>query len=152
MSKGVKILLIVVICFFVIAGAIVGGAFLIVNQAKDVEEYKIGENVIPAIKLIVGERKVSGVSSTIENGVSTKTYTYINIESVKEDLIKYVSELRTNQNYKVIKSFDLNDATGDLQLAKKAYESDKIIVISIEWSANTYTVSLNLLEGTLTDL
>lgn len=61
------------------------------KDAANLTQYELGDDFIPSITSVVGERKVTGVESSIDNGVVTKQYTYSST-SVYDDLWTYVQE------------------------------------------------------------
>jgi hypothetical protein len=105
-----------------------------------------GDN-IPSIKSAVGERKITGISFNIQNGVEKKEYTYGGVENVTNDILVYINYLKTNDNFIITQDYDLTKPSGMLQLGKKAQENGKIILISIDYSLGEYTIKIEKGKG-----
>ena len=58
-----------------LVSALLAGCGVLSDAAK-LTEYTAGEDHIPSINSVVGEREVTGVESSVENGVNTLKYTY----------------------------------------------------------------------------
>lgn len=112
-------------------------------------EYTLGEDKAPGIYAVLGEvRKVTGVNVGTNNGVQYKEYTY-ETSSMVDDLAEYTTHLRDN-GWMVIKDYDFNEGTGEAQLAINSVDSGKILIISIAFETNYYSIRINKLDGELT--
>ena len=73
--KKTTILSMSVVLILVLALALSGcGAAL--KEAAKLNEYEVGDDNIPSITSVVGEREVTGIESSVDNGISSKKYTY----------------------------------------------------------------------------
>ena len=118
------------------------------SAAEKLEAYEVGGESIPSINSIVGQRSVNGVASGIENGMSYKSYDYKS-DSVTEDLVAYVFELRDNHGFIPIVDFNLDAIPGVGQLAKEAGDGE-IIIVQFDYVSSGYTIKITKGEGTLT--
>ena len=119
------------------------------DDAAKLTEYDFGTDKVPSINAVIGEeRKVTGISTGTENGVQYKQYTY-QTSSMLEDLSAYSVHLREN-GWIVTKDYNLNDGSGEMQLAIESADAGKILVISVAFEEKQYAVRINKLEGTLT--
>ena len=119
------------------------------GSAEKLTEYELGTDKVASINAVLGEnRKVSGVSTGTENGVQHKEYTY-ETPSMVDDLAEYSTYLRNN-GWLVIKDYNFTDGKGEAQLAIESADSGKILVISIAFEANRYTIRVDKFKGSLT--
>ncbi len=149
MKKTLKVILIVIACIFVI-GLVAGGiAFYTVGRASDATEYKLGDDTVKSIKTVVEKRKAVSVSTETSNGVQTKKIEYKS-DAVQEDLTKYVEYLRNEEGFILTKDVDLSLPASSFQLGKESKESGQILLMTIEYNPQGYTIILQKGEGTLT--
>lgn len=148
MKKIFKILGIIFLIVFTFAAI----ALISVNVKSNSNEYKIGEDSISSVKAIVGKRSISGISvdKDISKGVYKNTYVYKNVENVKEDLATYITSLLQNEKFTVLTDYDLNNASGKLDLGKESSQENIVVVMSITWDINSFTIDLLSSPGTLT--
>ena len=146
MKKLKKILIAIVI----LLALLVAFVFYSINSAKNLTEYDLGSDKIPSINAIIGaERKVTKVGS----GVSTesgnyKEYTYESSSTAK-DLLAYATHLFSN-GWLATKDPDLNTEKGELQLAAESGDKGKILVMTIAFEPDKYTIHIRKFDGTLT--
>jgi uncharacterized protein YneF (UPF0154 family) len=76
MRRGMKIVMAIFI--FALVVGVAGGvfAFMTVINAAKADEYNLGDDTIKSINFVVGERKVTSISTSIENGRHTKQIIY----------------------------------------------------------------------------
>lgn len=149
MNKGLKIVLIVIVCVLII-GLVGGGiAFFAIGNAAHTEEYKLGDDTIKSIEAVVEKRDVTSVSTEIHDGIKTKSIKYQS-DSVQEDLITYVQYLRDEGGFSLLKDMDLSQIPSAVHLGKTSIDPGKLIIIIIDYDAFGYTVTLQKGEGTLT--
>ena len=146
MKKWKKILIAIVI-LLAILGAF---AYYTLTSAAKLTEYDFGSDKIPSINAIIGvERNVTKVGSGIStNNGQYKEYAYES-SSVRDDLSVYSTHLRNN-GWKVTKSYDLSVGKGEMQLATESAEKGKILLMSVVFELDNYTINIRKLEGTLT--
>lgn len=149
MKKVFKVILIVVLCL-VALGVIIGlVAHFATGKATDTEEYVIGDDSVKSIKTVVGERKANGVGTGVENGVTTKRYQYES-DTVQDDLITYTQYLLNEAGFILTQDMDLTVAPSTVQCAKQSVEEGQVIVMTIEYDLNGYTIIMQKGTGTLT--
>lgn len=151
MNKGLKIFLIIVAVIVIIAVIGITVAYFAVNKIKNADEYNVSGDVIPSIKSVLGEvRNLSSVSTSIENGITKKEYKYTDVENVNTDIYKYIIYLMDNKGYINTTDYDLSKATGTLQLGATSVDEGQLVLIDIDYSLKTYTITITKGEGTLT--
>ena len=149
MKKSLKIILIIVLAII----ALVGILLLVVNSslsnAAKLQTYDFGSDKIPSFNSVVGDRKVTGVSSgSSTNGVQQKEYTY-EIQSRDDDLDAYFNALKA-AGFLVLKPMDGNTLTGSMQLGIASADEGQIILIDLSWDNAKVSVSLTKGDGTIT--
>lgn len=136
-------LAVVLICVFTLTGC---GTL---SNAAELETYEFGEDSIPSVNSVVGERKVTGVQSGTGTDGTYKEYTYES-ETVTEDLIAYlINNLLENDWYALV-DFDLNNVPGTAQLATESVDSEQIIIMDVSYEEDDYRIRLTKSTGTLT--
>ena len=119
------------------------------DDAAKLTEYDFDTDKVPSINSVLGEeRKVTGISTGTDNGVQYKQYTY-ETSSMLEDLSTYSAYLQ-EKGWVVTKDYNLNDGSGEMQLAIESADAGKILVISVAFEEKQYAVRVNKLEGELT--
>ena len=149
MKKGLKIALIVVLSIVAICVAVGLIAYFVLGNAGDATEYKMGDDVVSSVTAIVGERKAVGTGKAIEKGVSSKYVEYVS-DTVQEDMIAYTQYLRNEGGFTLVQDMDLTKVPGIVQLAKQSVDEGEIMIMTIEYTLNSYTVTLQKGVGTLT--
>lgn len=117
------------------------------EDSAKLSEYEIGDESIPSITSVVGEREVTGVESSTNDGINSKQYTYASV-SVYDDLLAYVRKLM-DDNWLVTQDIDLNVVPGKRQLGKKASEEGQILLLSIAYEDSKYAIKITKAEGTI---
>ena len=152
-KKSRKLLVIILVIVAVIAAGVVT-AILVTGNTSKKDFIKIGKDEVPSVKYIIGEvRNVTGVNSSIENGVSKKVITYSVLENQREEMLKYAQALYDNYHfwYYETNEDDFSGSEGiDLRLAKESVEEDFIIIVRIDYDRSGYTITLTRVRGTLT--
>ena len=121
-----------------------------INPASTLTEYDFGDDKVPSVNAVIGkERKVIGMDAGISAGSGQyKQYSY-ETASMLDDLISYSQHLRNN-GWLVIKDYDLNTGAGEMQLAAESAEKGKILIMTVNFEQNKYTINITKMEGTLT--
>jgi hypothetical protein len=127
MSKTAKIILGCLGGIAIFFGVMITIVFLVIGNESKREEIKFGKDRIKTIYTVVGERKMSGTSVSINNGIHEKKYTYKNGEVSIGDVNKYIKELRED-GFLVTKTF----VDGNGQIGASSKDNGKIILIDIE--------------------
>lgn len=117
------------------------------TDAGKLMQYELGEDIIPSITAVVGEREVTGVETSTDNGVASKQYTYSST-SVYDDLWAYVQKLM-DDGWLVTEDIDLKVVPGSGQLGKKASEEGHILLLSFVYEDGKYTIKISKAEGTI---
>lgn len=125
----------------VMALAFVFFVFSAVGKLQKADYYKMGEDNIPSIRLVVGERKLKGTSSSIENGIIKKLYEYQS-ETASDDISQYKQYLSEKEGYLVVK---LENQDNILTYGKESIDEGEIILINIDSTPFGYTI--NLIKG-----
>lgn len=142
-SGCIRIILVIIAIII----ALVVAVFFILNRVKKADYYSLGKDQVPAIKLVVGERKVSGVYFSSSNGVTTKTYKYSS-DSSHEDVEHYLTYLSEKAGYLTVGS-----ETGEIiYYGIDSVDEGKIILIKVDEDPFGYTVEIHKGEGVLTPL
>ena len=118
------------------------------GKAKELTAYEFGDDSIPTVNSVVGERKVTGVSSGSGTGGTYQEYTYVS-ETAAEDLSVYLSGIAEN-GWTPTTDIDLANIPGTAQLAIESKDSGKVIVIDVTYDQSGYTIKLTKRDGTLT--
>lgn len=117
------------------------------KEAARLSEYEIGGESIPSITSLVGEREVTGVEASTNNGIASKQYTYVS-SSVYDDLLAYVKLLMEN-GWLVTKDIDLNVVPGSGELGRKASEEGQILMVSFSYEEGKYAIKVTKGKGTI---
>ena len=148
MNKFLKILLIIIATIVILGIGAMVIAFMTINNIANSNEIELGSDTINTVKVVVGERKVTGASTQVSNGVTTKTIKY-NSDTVQEDLITYVQYLRNEAGFQLTKDMNLAIVPSMVELAKTSQDSGQIIMLKIEYNDSEYTITVQKGKGTL---
>jgi len=135
---------------------VIGFTFLLAACLKDKGYYEMGKDRITSIVAVVGERKMTGTSTSTSNGVQTKTWSYTTDPDdpgqASNDLATYITHLMRDEGFFVTISIDGLPADGGvpIQLAKESVDEGKVIIINIVYNSKGYTIELNKLTDTIT--
>lgn len=122
-KKIVKILVGVVLAIVLLVGAIF---YFLGSQARE-PFVEFGEDKIPTIYSSVGERSVKKYATKIENGRSTKTYTYKKGEVSLEDLDNYVKDLQA-ENFVITRALGQGNR---IQLGLESKDEGELLLVDI---------------------
>lgn len=152
MNKTLKRILIIVIPVILLLFILIGVlSILIINsvdKAGNIDYYTLGDDKIISITSIVGERKTNNISTKKSGGIITKKYTYVNVSNTKSDISKYAQELKNN-NFVNTTDIDLSKDDGTISLASSSIDSDNIIIITISYDLDSYTITLKKGKGSI---
>jgi len=153
MNKAVKILLIaitsIVVGCILIAVCVMGLVFGIIGKTANEEEYKLGDDTIKTVKAVVGKRQVVSTSTESSNGMTTRRVEYKS-ESVQEDLAKYIQYLRETEGFTLTGDMNLTKIPSTVHLGKESsVNKGKLLMITIEYDAFGYTITIQKGNGTL---
>lgn len=154
MPKALKITLIVIASLFLVfllfITVLFGITISTTSKLTNSDFIEIGNTQIKSIRSVVDTRKVSSYSFKKGKELESKCLEYKNVEKPKNDLITYLSYLRFEENYLVTKSYNLNNSSGTLQIAKKVDNTNQLILIDITWDMNSYLITYSYGTGSLT--
>jgi hypothetical protein len=119
----------------------------ILADAEKLEQYEMDEDVIPSINSVVGEREVTGVESSTDNGVKVKQYSYSS-DSVFDDLLQYVITLRED-GWLVTQDIDLDVVPGTGELGKNSVDEGRVVLVFFSYDDSGYTIKISKGEGTI---
>ena len=149
MKRGFKWFLII-LAGFLLVGLVGGGvAFFMVGNASNLEEDTLGNDTIKSIKAVVDKRTVTSVSTQLSDGIKTKSIHYRS-DSVQDDLRVYVQYLREEAGFHLTKDMDLSQIPSTVQMGKPSEDSGQILLLTIDYDAFGYTISLQKGRGSLT--
>lgn len=131
---------------FVMASLLTGCGATLADVAK-LEQYEMGDDAIPSVTSVVGERSVSSVKSSINNGVTTKEYTYSS-DSVYDDLLAYIVKLM-DEGWLVTKDIDLNVVPSSGELGRESVEEGQIVLLTFTYDDDGYVITVTKGIGTI---
>ncbi len=117
------------------------------KEAAKLEAYELGSESVPSITAVVGEREVTGVESSTNNGIASRQYTYASA-SVYDDLWAYVQALM-DDGWLVTQDIDLKTVPGSGQLGKKSAEDGQILLVSFSYEDAQYAIKVTKAKGTI---
>lgn len=148
MDKTLKIILLVAAGFvaFVVAICIVVGiiVFSTLNKQKQADYFKLGNDQIATVKLVVGERKINSVSTETSNGVTTKVYEYKSGSSA-DDMKQYEEYLQEREGFVITSLSDEEPFC----LVKNSSDEGKILIVNIVDTQFGYVLTIRKGEGQL---
>ena len=139
-----RAVLVVVVLFGLVALSGCG----ILNSAAKLQEYSFDGDKLPSLNSVVGERTVTGVNSSSENGVSSKSYTYKTVSGFT-DAYDYYNDLVAS-GWTLIEDWDGDQASSVIIMGIESVDTGKILVISISYDASSVMVSIKKGDGTMT--
>ena len=116
-----------------------------VLKYKNVEYFKMGNDQIPSIYKVIGERKLYYYKSSND----TINLKYKNIENVTSDLNNYIDILTNEYNYVYTSPIDFSTNEGKIQISTNSVDNNKIIIIDIKYSIGNYEITITKGKGTL---
>lgn len=144
-----KTMIIIVVSYFAVVLSFVGIIFGILyfsfSKIQNADVYTMGEDKIPSIKTVIGERKVKNISTTKNIGMTTKIYSFLS-ESTESDMYEYTKYLVEQLDYVITELGQQEEKTA---YAKNSLENGSIIVITVDYTPFDFTITLQKGEGTL---
>ena len=109
---------------------------LIIRISGTAAYYKIGNDYIPSLSFVIGERKLSAVDTS--RYPMKKTYKYTRIENQQVDIKDYVEYLVNNDDFLILNS------SGDekIIITKDSTKDGYLIVVSISILGKGYMITL----------
>lgn len=143
MSKKIVILISAIVLFVIIVACVVGSVIISLKNASTAEQYDISGFNISAITKIVGERKVSSMKSSVQNNISTKSYTYECPENPLYDLECYLNYLAENEEF-ILDKNEGNNQTGGKVTAHKIADDNHTIIMEVYYDMSGYTIKITV--------
>jgi len=122
------------------------------NKVTQADYYTIGTDRIPSVKKALGsERKVTGVNTSISNGVTTKTITFqVTGTQQNADMLAYVNYLIKNDNFYALADADFSTASSTANLGRNSTESGQQLTVQVDYDTTGYTLTLVKQKGKVT--
>ncbi len=142
MIKPKKNLLLILSSFIIIifvATFIV--SIIVTKNVSKLQYYNLAGDKVASVRYVLGERKVSSVSSKTTSDMLVKQYKYYNIEEVINDVQYYVDYLCKNEAFSVKSQNSNNIHEGKVTLYKKSIVNGKDIIITIEYKERRYSIT-----------
>lgn len=149
MSKGAKIVIAVLGCFFVFIIVGVVALFWALGDVAKAESYEMSGDVIPSLGKVVGHRKVGGYSTESSSGLSKKAITY-STDNSQKDVASYVAHLVNEEKFLFLADYDPDQPTGHVRLVKRSRDEGMLVLLEIEYSLGTCVVALTKGKGEVT--
>ena len=152
-KRKVPLPVIILLSFAAVVCVIIAVALLVTDNTAKQDFIKIGKDEVPSVKLILGEeRKVTGVTSSTENGFAKKVIEYSVAKDQNSEMLKYAQALYDDYGFVNITDNDFTGPTGtDFEFAKESVEKGCVVIVRIDYDLNGYTVTLVQGEGTITN-
>lgn len=117
-------------------GLMVMLSVLVVGCASSTaENIEINDDKVPSIYSVIGEKKIVGTNSEVENKVRKTTLTYKAGSISEKEMQEYIDYLRETENY--VYTLDTKQSTEGtmLQLGKESVTSGKIVLVDVLYPA-----------------
>ena len=150
-KRRIPLALIIIIGLVVLVGLAVGVILMVTGNTASLDRIKIGKDEVPSVKFVLGEeRSVSGVSTSIENGITKKEIKYSVSENQNEEMYTYAVALTSDYGYYRLNDNDFTGMSGyDFQFAKESVEAGYLVIVRIDYDRYGYTITLSRGTGTL---
>ena len=150
------LIIIIIVSALVVIGLIIGGIFFFLSRslsnAADEDFFEIGNDKVPSVKYILGERRdVISVSSSVSGDTSRKIIQYSVSSNQREDMETYALALMSEHGFYNTTPYDFTGSTGrGFDFTKESRESGFIVIVTIDYDRSGYTISILRAKGTLT--
>lgn len=108
----------------------------------------VAQNEVPTMASVVGERKISKVTSLEKDGMTQYTIQYDAVDSVLKDRESFVQTLK-DENYVLMKEQINSPTAGVIQMIKEGVMKGTVIVTEMTWEENQYQISYRVGKGLL---
>ena len=123
------------------------GACSALSDAANLQSYDFGNDQVPSITSVVGERTVTGVSTGTGTGGQYKEFKYKADDPIA-DIQAYINVLQ-NQGWIVTQNDGDGHTSGTVQIGIESVDIDMIILVTITYDTSSYTLYVNKVIGTL---
>ena len=153
-KKKSKLPLVLAIVAVVVIGgiaAIVAGIVGAVNKAANADYYVLGNDQIPSVKYVLGEkRKITSASTSINNGVTMKEYQYSapGVDQALE-MSQYLTYLR-GEGFLLLTDADFTVPEAWCKVGRNSVDSGYEIIVQIDYNTAGYIITLVKEEGEIT--
>jgi len=127
---------------------IFGGVMGALNKAAAADYYELGNDQIPSVKLALGEeRKITGINSSVNNGVTMKEYTYsVPDKDQGLEMSRYLTYLR-GQGFLLLTDADFNAPEAWCKVGRNSVDDGYEIIVQIDYDTKGYTIIVVKEEG-----
>lgn len=144
MKTFLKVILILFLAVVVFIVGVFAIALFTVSSQTTNAEVEFGDDIIPTLYSVVGERKVVSSGIGNENGIRYTEYTYdTNVVSI-DDIRDYVLKLQ-EEGFVVTKSED-----GMVEIAIESKDAGDLLFVQIDYSTPNVNIMYQKTKGTLT--
>lgn len=144
-KKGLFIILGVVLSILIVS--IVSYYYIF---SKSPSEYILNNDKFPSITAVIGSRKLESTSTSNDGDIIIKKYHYTKVKNVMNDLAYYTDYLTQSLKFVNTTAYDLNEEIGTLQLGNESVTGGYVIIVTIEYNIDEYTITIKRAPGTLT--
>jgi hypothetical protein len=126
-------------------GIILGVTSCAINTAKTADYYEVGGEKVASVKLAIGEREVTGVSSWIEAGSDNYRVTYAVTANQADEVERYLAYLVENEGFLYSPDnppFDGASAHSGIQVGKAASKEGYGVVVQADFDSAGYTITV----------
>lgn len=148
MKLGTKIALVIITCVILVLATTGVIGYLLYERIAHVQEYRLGDDVIPSINAVLGEGSASSIFAETKNGITTTTIVYQS-PTVQEDLASYVQYLEDQEGFILTQDMDLNQVPSSVQMGKTSVDPGEVIILTVDYDHFGYTITLKKGEGQL---
>lgn len=123
---------------------LLGFSFFSFWRGQQQKDYIVfGDDHIPTINFVIGDRELVGISNKTINGATGKTYEYKS-EMPNEDLEIYMGYLMEKEDFKVL---NIGAADDQMTFAKESVNDGEIIIVQPYISEDGYKIMYGKGEG-----
>jgi hypothetical protein len=145
-TKAAKTVRTILLLTLVSALALALSACSALKDAAEMQAYTFGNEKIPSINSVVGQRDVTGVESGKGTDGDYQEYTYTSNSAVS-DIQKYI-DLLQDEGW-VVTINEGNASSGKVQVGNESAQSGYIFLVTIEYTTTSYTLNAKKYVGTL---
>ena len=154
----VKIIIILLVVMIVISALTVAGIFgtiyfILGNAAKE-DYYKLGDDQIPSVRLVLGEnRKVTGSATEKSGDVTKRTIEYkVDGTEQKREMQKYYTYLSEKDGFLNLTDINFEKSSGKCVVGRNSVDKGYEIQLQISYSESGYTITILKQPGAITVL
>jgi len=152
-KKNMALILVVSLGVLAVIALIISAAIpkRVENVAAQ-DYYFMGEDKVPSVKLIIGQRDIGSFSENALGGASKQIIKYNVTETPSEEISLYGKALTEDYSYLDISGIAFDGLTGSESLyAKESVDETKLIIVQIDHDSKGYTLTLYKVDRELVD-